>query len=334
MSTTPHAVFEEIAAHKRGDDLARLDPHGGLHRRRRAPPRASPMASPRWRGAPASPPRTQRPRSATCSAPSSAGGAESAGSATRALLAALLARGVAPLPAAGRERGGAGRRGAALALDQHLDRRPRRHRRGPRRQGGGPVARGGHPGPPRRRRRRSAARPGRGGDRGLGAPREHLRRGARRGAGPRHRGARSHRALAARRLAGRRRRQRIAALAAGELSTPPRHPGEADPDGRHGHPPGDARGPARGADRPALPPPRGGPHHRAAAWSLRSKTGAARADAARARDGDPRRRPRARHARGRASPPSCSTQACSRWRSAATSAWRSSSTAPAWARRR
>lgn len=100
MSTTPHAVLEEIAAHKRGDDLARLVhtvAFAAADERRTS--LADGLAELTARAGIAAE-DAETPFGNVLRA-LERGGAEAAGSATRALLAALLARGVALSPPQG-----------------------------------------------------------------------------------------------------------------------------------------------------------------------------------------------------------------------------------------
>jgi len=99
-TTTPHAVLEEIAAHKRGDDLARLVhtvAFAAADERRAS--LADGLAELSERAGIA--PEDADTSFGNVLRALTRGTAESAGSATRALLSALLARGVALSPPAG-----------------------------------------------------------------------------------------------------------------------------------------------------------------------------------------------------------------------------------------
>ncbi|MFT3764248.1 MAG: hypothetical protein QM820_01810 [Minicystis sp.] len=100
MSTTPHAVLEEIAAHKRGDDLARLVhtvAFAAADERRQSV--ADGLAEVAERAGITT--EDAETKFGNVLRALERGSAEAAGSATRALLAALLARGVALSPPQG-----------------------------------------------------------------------------------------------------------------------------------------------------------------------------------------------------------------------------------------
>lgn len=100
MSTTPEAVLEEIAAHKRGDDLARLVHTAAFAA---ADERRASLADGLGEvaGRAGIKPEDAETSYGNVLRALERGGAEAAGSATRALLGALLARGVALSPPQG-----------------------------------------------------------------------------------------------------------------------------------------------------------------------------------------------------------------------------------------
>ncbi len=197
----PTTCSPRIAALDRGDDLARL-----VHAvafaaadERRPTPRRRPRRDRRARRD--SSRRDAETRFGNVLRALERGGAEASGSATRALLSTLLARGVAlsPLPEGAEAQARVAEKLLWLSTHTSIDALGAADA-GARRGRGGPLDRGRRPGAQGGRGDGAARRPcgGRSSAPG-GAPGEHVQRGARSGAGPRERGAGSHRPIAARR---------------------------------------------------------------------------------------------------------------------------------------